>query len=398
METVLKFSSHKNITAGVIRCLQDIFGQDVYADQAIRKLLKENLKWGARDRKHVAGTIYDIVRWWRLLWESAGREPSLNVPDLDFLLHYYYSNELSALRQKQTYRTLRESIPDWLDKLGSAELGNSWDTEISAQNSEAPVMLRTNTLKISAAELIQKLSEEGVASDLFHHPGNELQDIKFPETIVLRERKNVFLTRIFKEGLFEVQDGSSQAVSHFLDVKPGMRAVDACAGAGGKALHLAALMKNKGRIIALDISETKLTELKKRAARAGADIIETRLIRSKKIIKRLTGSADRLLLDVPCSGLGIMRRNPDAKWKLTPEAIERVKREQENILGNYSLMLKPGGRMVYSTCSILPSENEEPVKKFLSVHPGFRFIREQKFSPAINGLDGFYMALMERLM
>ena len=177
-----------------------------------------------------------------------------------------------------------------------------------------------------------------------------------------------------------------------------MRVIDACAGGGGKTLHLAALMQNKGRIIALDIEAWKLDELKKRARRAGAsDTIETRVIESSKVIKRLENSADRLLLDVPCSGLGVLKRNPDAKWKLSPEFIEKVKITQQEILTSYSSMLKPQGVMVYSTCSILASENEKQVEKFMELNPGKFEIQQQDMLWPSEGFDGFFMCRLKKL-
>jgi 16S rRNA (cytosine967-C5)-methyltransferase len=177
-----------------------------------------------------------------------------------------------------------------------------------------------------------------------------------------------------------------------------MRVVDACAGGGGKTLHLAAMMENKGSIIALDTQGWKLEELRKRARRAGASNIETRSIESKKTIKRLYNTADRLLLDVPCSGLGVLRRNPDAKWKLQPEQIDQLRQTQQDILQSYAPITKPGGRMVYATCSILPSENQDQIQTFLASSTGkdFKLISDQKILPQDDGFDGFYMALLER--
>jgi 16S rRNA (cytosine967-C5)-methyltransferase len=200
----------------------------------------------------------------------------------------------------------------------------------------------------------------------------------------------------FKEGFFEIQDSSSQMVGEFLQVKPGMRVIDACAGAGGKSLHLAALMENKGKIVSLDIAQWKLDEMMKRARRAGAFNIEPRIVESVKAIKRLDASADRLLLDVPCSGLGVLRRNPDAKWKLSLERIDEVKHLQSEILRNYAPMLKADGMMVYSTCSILPSENSDQVKAFIEESAGiYELIAEKSILPS-TGSDGFYMASIQR--
>jgi 16S rRNA (cytosine967-C5)-methyltransferase len=177
-----------------------------------------------------------------------------------------------------------------------------------------------------------------------------------------------------------------------------MRIVDACAGAGGKALHIASLMENKGQVIALDIYKNKLDELKRRAKRNGAFNIETRVIESTKVVKKLYDKADRVLIDAPCSGLGVLRRNPDAKWKLEPEFIENIKKTQQEILQQYSRMVKAGGQLVYATCSILPSENRVQVDNFLTSDSGkdFTFIKERNILAHQSGYDGFYMARLEK--
>jgi len=214
----------------------------------------------------------------------------------------------------------------------------------------------------------------------------------------LAERKNVFVTNAFKNGMFEVQDAASQFIAPMLEVAPGLRVVDACAGAGGKSLHVAALMKNKGKIIAMDIHEWKLGELKKRAARNRVDIIETKIIDSTKVVKRLESSFDRVLLDVPCSGLGVIRRNPDTKWKLSSGEIDRLVELQREILTDYSKMCKSKGLMVYATCSILYKENEEQVKWFLQSEEGqnWTFKKELRLWPHKDQFDGFYAAVLEK--
>jgi 16S rRNA (cytosine967-C5)-methyltransferase len=200
----------------------------------------------------------------------------------------------------------------------------------------------------------------------------------------------------FHEGRFEVQDAASQMVAPFVDVAPGMRVIDACAGAGGKSLHLAALMNNKGRLIALDVAGWKLDELRRRARRAGVSNLETRLIDSPKVIKRLAESADRVLLDVPCSGLGVLKRNPDTKWKLTEKQLEEIGRQQEEILNAYCTMVRPGGDLIYATCSILPSENEKRISAFLERRGGmFERVEEKRLWPS-DGFDGFYMVRLRR--
>jgi len=277
-----------------------------------------------------------------------------------------------------------------MDELGVKELGESiWSKEIHAQNQQADVILRVNTLKITKEELQSKLFDENIDTEFIKG---------YPSALKLKERANVFMTDAFKKGFFEVQDASSQLVAEFLDVKPGMKVVDTCAGAGGKTLHIASLMENKGQIVAMDLYESKLKQLKIRARRDGVHNIDIKVIESTKPIKKLYDKADRVLIDAPCSGLGVMRRNPDAKWKLQPEFIDNIKNVQRDVLQQYSKMVKPGGKMVYATCSVLPSENQEQVEHFLTSESGkdFIFVTDKKILAHQSGFDGFYMALLEK--
>jgi len=215
--------------------------------------------------------------------------------------------------------------------------------------------------------------------------------------LLLKKRLNVSGLDSFKAGHFEIQDAGSQLIAPYLDVRPGMSVIDACAGAGGKSLHLAALLGNTGSILSMDIEHHKLQELERRAARNGVTNLTTMHISSNKIIETLSETTDRLLLDVPCSGLGVLRRNPDSKWKLKPEFLDKIRKVQAQILENYSTMVKKGGKMVYATCSILPSESEEQVRAFTKRHKAdWQFVSEHRTSPARDGFDGFYMALLER--
>lgn len=394
---------YRNLSEAVIQGLQSIFTDNKYADKVIEKILKSNPKWGARDRRFIAETIYDIVRWHRLFKEISEAEEDdfwrlLGVWCLWNNTEFPDWEEFAGLSRKKIeanyeklkdIRKVRESIPDWLDELGEKELGKDWDKELAALNEEANVVLRVNTLKISRKELKEQLEDiENIQTET---------PAEFPDALILEQRQNIFTRQQFKDGLFEVQDAGSQVIAPFLKPEPGMRVIDACAGAGGKTLQLASLMNNKGRIIAMDTEAWKLDELKKRARRAGVANIEPRVIESSKTIKRLENSADRLLLDVPCSGLGVIKRNPDAKWKLTPEFMERVKELQQHILVDYSTMLKTGGLMVYSTCSLLPSENEKQVEKFLESRKEQFELLEQKWIKPSEGFDGFYMALIKRI-
>jgi 16S rRNA (cytosine967-C5)-methyltransferase len=277
-----------------------------------------------------------------------------------------------------------------MDELGVKELGEElWDKEIAAQNQQAKVILRVNTLKTTKQKLRAILMDLNIETEF-------LKDQ--PDALVLKERANVFITDAFKDGFFEVQDANSQLVAAFLDVKPGMKVVDTCAGAGGKTLHMASLMENKGLLIAMDLYESKLKQLKLRAKRNGAFNIEYRIIDSTKVIKKLYEKADRVLIDAPCSGLGVLKRNPDSKWKLQPEFIDNIKKVQQEVLENYSKIVKPGGILVYATCSILPSENQEQIQKFLATENGkeFTFVEDKKILASESGFDGFYMAKLER--
>lgn len=399
---------HRNLVFAVIDALHLIFNEDEYADKVIEKVLRYDKRWGARDRGFIAETTYDIVRWKRLYTEIAeAHEPytrphlfrlfsvwcvlkGIRIPDWKQLEGTPERRIKGRFDELSKIRKFRESITDWMDELGEKSLGNKlWTKEIAALNQQADVILRTNTLKIQKNQLQSFLAKEDIETETL---------AGYPDALQLKERKNVFVTSAFKDGLFEVQDASSQLVAPFLEVEPGHRVIDACAGAGGKTLHLAAHMQNKGQLIALDIYESKLKKLKVRARRNGVHNMETRAIDSTKVIKKLYNSADRLLLDAPCSGLGVIKRNPDSKWKLEPEFIDRIMGVQQDILQNYSKMLKKGGQMVYATCSILPQENSEQVKKFLESENGkdFEFIREKNVYASESGFDGFYMALMKK--
>jgi 16S rRNA (cytosine967-C5)-methyltransferase len=434
---------HPILVRAVAQALSSIFIDQRYADKVIEYTLRQNPKAGSRDRAFIAETCYEIVRNYRLYAEILGKEPqteadfwkligiyiilnfdlenpesqNLPVPVTGKDLHQKIAElkepeppepttgklvfpdwvefeglEPKVVRKKaknlQTHRQFRESVPDWLDELGKSELGEQWEPTLAWLNRPAEVVLRTNRLKTTRDALQLALTKEAI----------DTRAVGDGDALVLQKRQNVFRTKAFKAGLFEVQDYSSQLVAAFLAPEPGMRVVDACAGGGGKTLHLAALMENKGRLIALDTLAWKLEELKQRARRAGISNIDTRPIENRKVVKRLYNSADRLLLDVPCSGLGVLRRNPDSKWKLKPEFLENLRTTQQEILQGYCQIVKPGGHMVYATCSILPTENELQIKAFLESTIGteFRLLSERKILPQDEGFDGFYMALLER--
>lgn len=404
------------IIAQIIRTLHDIFVDRRYSDKAVEFAFKNHPKWGSRDRRLFAESVYECVRHWRRLWHVAG------LPDADharrecigdeqlwsvWAAQWLLSgkelplfDELAGIRaadlraraqnEQELPAVIRLSLPDWLDSRCAQELGEAWPAIRETLNQPAEVYLRTNTLKTDRRSLKERLGQDGFITE-------GLKPI--PTALVMQQRYNVFSMAAFKEGLFEVQDASSQRVAPFLQVEPGMKVIDACAGGGGKTLHLGALMQNKGKILALDVHDWKLKELRKRCGRAGVDVAETRLIEGSKTIKRLANHADRLLLDVPCSGLGVLRRNPDAKWKLSEVEIDRLIVEQQDILTRYCTMVKPGGKMVYATCSILPSENEQQIQRFLATHGSEWTLEEElKLNPAETGHDGFYAARLVRAL
>ena len=399
---------HRNLVFAVVDALGYLFNEGEYADKVVQKTLKRDKRWGSRDRGFVAETTYDIVRWKRLYAEIAEvKAPysranlfrmftvwavlrGIDLPDWKQLEPVPTRRIKGKFDELSKIRKFKESIPDWLDEVCEKALGDKlWSSEIAALNKQADVILRVNTLKTTKEKLRKNLLEDGIVTE----------PIKgYPDALKLNERANVFTTKSFKDGLFEVQDASSQLVSQFLEVEAGQRVIDTCAGAGGKTLHLAALMENKGQLIALDIYDNKLKELKRRARRNGAHNIEPRHIESTKVIKKLYNSADRVLIDAPCTGLGVLKRNPDAKWKLQPDFLDKITKTQQEILRSYSKMVKSGGKMVYATCSILPQENIMQVKSFLASEEGkdFTLAKDKKIFASKSGFDGFYMALLER--
>ncbi len=402
----MKDKSFASVVDFIAKGFYEVMEEGRSLDQVSSHWIKQNAGWDSSTRGFFAESLMEVVRWWRLLDTCVNKVFGENAKDSyrlmvlcsllikgkDERVSEFFQPSIQAdirkyYEQIKNDRAITESVPDWLDKLGEAELGDLWGSEIKSLNSLPPIILRTNTIKITRGELLKMLSSEGF----------RVSRLEIPDAIMLDKRADIFRSKSFFEGLFELQDASSQEVAPFLQVEPGMRVVDACAGNGGKTMHLASLMKNKGKILALDNADWKLDELMKRAIRAGVSIIEPRPITTTKVVKRLKGKVDRLLLDVPCSGLGVLRRNPDSKWRLTPEKIQEINATQAYILEKYAQMVKPGGKMVYSTCSILPSENQQQVQAFLSkVGDTFILEEEKSISPALSGFDGFYMARLVR--
>ncbi len=382
------------LAEGCAGILAEVFEGGRVLDRVLENAFRANPKWGKRDRGFIAETVFEVARWRRGLafvvqgesikalcaaqWNRAG----LEIPEW-WEWQGCGVAEMTAREELlgSEPRAIHESMPDWLDARAFEEKGEAWDAELAALNRRAPVFLRVNRLRLTPQEAIGWLAENGVTATLVEGA---------PDALVLTEGKSL-PKPLAAEGLVEIQDAGSQAIAPLLEVEPGMRVIDACAGAGGKTLHLAALMQGRGEIVAMDVSAAKLSELRRRAARAGTRIIRTETWR-EDTLKRYAGWADRVLIDAPCSGLGTLRRQPDLKWRLTEPALEKTRRLQRRLLDHYPSLLKPGGKFVYATCSVLPTENERQIETLLE-RDG-RFVTEEliRISPSETGWDGFFAA------
>ena len=388
---------HRILADAACGILQRVFHDRMVLDRVLADAFAANPKWGKRDRSFIAETVFEVTRWRRALEFLAGSSgiPSLCAAQwmrMGITLPEWWRHNASPRSEMDSRevalttqpRAVRESIPDWLDELGAAELGDAWDAELAALNRRAPVFLRVNTLRNTRDEAMAWLADEGIAC-------KEVAGL--PDALELPGATSL-PKALLAEGRVEVQDAGSQMIAPLLDPQPGDWVIDSCAGAGGKTLHLAALMHNQGKIHAMDLNEAKLSELKRRAKRARASIIRTKSLREVTPAD-FAGMADRLLVDAPCSGLGTLRRQPDLKWRLTPGSLASIREKQRSILRDHAVMLKRGGRLVYATCSILPSENRAAVDDLLD-SGGFTLVSERPVSPAASGFDGFYAALLDK--
>ena len=312
---------------------------------------------------------------------------------------------LEALPRERRY-PLAASLPDELAAHFLREFGAQAEAAAEAMNERAPLCIRVNTLKTTREALRARLAEEGVTAE---------PTARSPLGLVLDGRINAFSLPSFREGLFEVQDEGSQLLGMLVDPPP-TRVVDACAGAGGKALQLAAEMKNRGELFALDVEAGRLEELKRRARRAGVHNVRARTIPADdtalEALKDLVGRADRVLVDAPCSGTGTLRRKPDARYRFTPALLAEHVARQGQLLSRFAQLVKPGGQLVYGTCSVLRVENEAVVEAFLAAHPDFSLKPATERLPAtaadtapaghlrlyphLHGTDGFFGALLLR--
>jgi len=326
--------------------------------------------------------------------------------------------EFRALRQMEGHSLPHPEQPDWV-RLNIQEwvaphlkeaYGESWGREIAALETPPPVDLRVNRLKASVEQAREALAGEGIETEPMRYASNGLR---------LKRRLSVVAGNAFQSGLVEVQDEGSQLVAALVDAQPGMQVADYCAGAGGKTLAMAAGMNNKGRVVAMDVLETRLDRSAQRLRRAGAHNVERRAIDAdnRKWLKRQAGAFDRVLVDAPCTGTGTWRRNPDGRWTLRPEDLAELVPKQAAILDAAAKLVKPGGGLIYATCSVLPAENERQIAAFLERQPDFAVVPVAKIwrdvlesepppdvanapylrlSPLKHGTDGFFAAALVR--
>lgn len=368
----------------LITSLHYLFENKSASSKVINFSFKNNKKWGSRDRKSFAEAFYTIVRNAGIYFAEVGQNnfEGVSEEEVSKIVDLYLEGfDVSPDSERMKY-----SISKDLEDTVNAEMNAAEKiTFLEASSKTASVYLRVNLNLISAEDCLKELQSEELKIKLIK-----------PGCLELLERKNIFSSPCFKKGYFEVQDGASQDVAYFMQLESGMRVADSCAGAGGKTLHMSSLLGNTGTIVAMDIFPRRLEELKKRARRAKSQNIEIKPIEGTKTVKRMAGKFDRLLLDVPCTGSGTYRRKPESKLFFSKEEHSRLVSIQQEILELHSQLVKPGGKMVYATCSVFPSENMKQVEKFLKAHDEFTLEESELNLVGQNGFDGFFMARMVR--
>lgn len=392
------------------------------ADAKLSAYFRENAKIGVRDRAFIAETVYQVLRRRRLLeYLAAGadarrlllaallRLQGISLRELLPLLDRQQVAWAQAIKAKPADRlppAIQADLPDWLwDKLVTQHGEAEAMALCRAMHQAAPLDLRVNRLKGSRKEVLAHFTQEGIAA---------VPTPYAPDGIRLAEK--IVLTKhiLFQQGVIEVQDEGSQLLALLLAPRRGEMVADFCAGAGGKTLALGALLANSGRLYAFDVADKRLANLRSRLARSGLSNVHPQLIMSERDakLKRLSQKFDRVLVDAPCSGLGTLRRNPDLKWRLSEQDILELCAKQAAILASAAHLVKPGGRLVYATCSLLAEENQVIVERFLAQHPEFSLAcaadilaqhkinldtgRYLELLPHRHGTDGFFAAVMAR--
>jgi 16S rRNA (cytosine967-C5)-methyltransferase len=401
--------------------LQRILSEKIPADRQMEGYFRTHRDMGVRDRGFVAETVYGCLRERRWLEHIADSALLLDVVAAYLLTHGYSARALEetgfrgdARGMVERARTLdkatlpfsiQANMPDWLAQRLRAQFGEAESLALAlALNQPAPVDMRVNTIKARRDEVRARLTQEGFPCEIT--PWS-------PSGLRRHDRAPIFKTLCFKEGLFEVQDEGSQLLALMLEPRRQEMVVDFCAGAGGKTLHIGALMANTGTVYAFDVLAKRLEKLKPRLRRAGLNNVRMVTISHERDarVQRLKGKIDRVLVDAPCSGTGTLRRNPDIKWR--DINLAELTDTQQRILAAAAELLKPGGRLVYATCSLLKEENEDIVEKFLAARPDFRALPVNeilerrhlplsmtgdalRLLPHLHQTDGFYAVALER--
>ena len=370
-----------DMAIAALRVVQQLKGP---ADGALRNFFRENHKLGVNDRAFIADNVFGVLRhFFSLKYITGTITPrplflaylvKFRGINLRELIPFVTETEIKQLVKIKAVRldslplTIRSEFPEWLVEKTQAKMP---DTDILALGlsfqQPAPLDLRVNTLLANRNDVLVKLSKDGIDAKI---------TLYSPTGIRLVRKSTIQNHDMFIAGKIEVQDEGSQLLGYLLQPKRGEIVVDFCAGSGGKALMMGAMMNSKGRIYAFDVSEKRLSRLKPRLKRSGLSNLFPRWISNENDVrvKRLTGKVDRVLVDAPCSGLGTLRRNPDIKLRHTPQSIEKTKHCQKSILASSAKLLKPGGRLVYATCSFLPEENQEIIDNFLATHTQFTLL------------------------
>lgn len=392
-------------------------------DRVISRFLKERRGLDDDTRAFIVRTAQGMLRNRRWLEEAQGFIPFR--PTRETLVCLYLLGREGVLGEtlgldQKTSKTLlfaakradeaglsvRASLPDWLASLLLEENPSDGEALALSLSTAPPTTLRVNTLKGTREELLAALAREGFAAR-----ATSLS----PLGVIVDNPGSLFRSEAFQSGLFEMQDEASQLATLLVEPRPGQVVVDGCAGAGGKTLALAAAMENKGRLYALDVAAFRLEDLKKRARRAGVHNLRVHALSSNSdpAVKKLYGKVDAVLLDAPCSGTGVLRRNPDTKWRLSPDDVARMVSQQAEIFDAYAPLVAPGGRLVYATCSLLRDEDERQVERFLTRTTGFSLLPAAevlsscgvsvegsgpylRLSPHLHETDGFFAAVLKR--
>lgn len=413
---------HPGVASHAEEVLREILRFTGPADVILSRFFREHPKLGARERGAIAEGVFSVLRN-KLAYASFAesgvgsamrRMALLGLADaagVDALAGL--SEEESAWLQRiaQIDRAalplaLRANLPPWLLERLVARDGEVGMLELAhSMNQPAPLDLRVNAIKAKREDVLEALSTAAILCEATPYA---------PLGVRIRKKPALQNLELFREGAIEVQDEGSQLLTHLVGAKRGEMVVDFCAGAGGKTLALGAAMRNTGRLYAFDVSEKRLAKLKPRLARSGLSNVHPVQIAHENDakVKRLAGKIDRVLVDAPCSGLGTLRRNPDMKWRQTPESVAELNVKQQAILASAARLVKPGGRLVYATCSLLDEENEAVVEPFLAAHADFQLVpmkdvlAEQKIAlemdtylkllPHLHGTDGFFAAVFER--